>query len=115
MSSTSQEPVLNHVELGGRVSAAPEARTLPSGDVVVSFRLIVPRDAGARRRSKQTVDTIECTAWTAAMRRKILRLTPGTTVQVGGQLRRRFSRSAGGVISRVTVDLDACTSVRLDP
>lgn len=88
---------------------------MPSGDEVVSFRLIVSRDAAARRRSKQTVDTIECTAWTAALRRKVSRLAPGTTVEVSGQLRRRFSRGAGGVISRVTVDLDACSSVRAEP
>lgn len=99
---------VNHVELSGRVSAEPETRTLPSGDQVVSFRLIVQRDAAARRRSKQTVDTIECTAWSAALRRKVTRLQAGAQVQVSGQLRRRFNRGAGGVMSRVTVDIDAC-------
>lgn len=109
MSLSSQTAPVNHVELSGRVSAEPETRVLPSGDQVVSFRLIVPRDAAARRRTRQTVDTIECTAWTAALRRKVSRLAPGATVQVSGQLRRRFSRGAGGVMSRVTVDLEACS------
>ena len=109
MSLTSQNLATNHVELIGRVSAAPEARVLPSGDQIVSFRLIVPRDAAARRRTRQTVDTIECTAWTSALRRKVARLAPGATIQISGQLRRRFSRGAGGVMSRVTVDLDACS------
>lgn len=104
---SSQAPA-NHVELLGRVSAEPESRVLPSGDQIMSFRIIVNRDAAARRRSRQTVDTVECTAWTAALRKKVARLAPGTVVQVGGQLRSRFSRTAGGVISRVTVDLDAC-------
>ena len=109
MSLTSQTPPANHVELSGRVSAEPETRILPSGDQIVSFRLIVPRDAAARKRSRQTVDTIECTAWTAALRRKVARLAPGATVHVTGQLRCRFSRGAVGVVSRVAVDLAACS------
>jgi single-strand DNA-binding protein len=92
----------------GRVSAAPESRVLPSGDEVVSFRLIVARSAAALRRSKQRVDTIECSAWTATMRRTVLRLEPGVEVAVSGELRRRFSRGANGAVSRVTVDLNSC-------
>lgn len=112
MASSSASPTVNHVVLSGRVSAAPETRILPSGDEVVSLRLIVARDAAALRRSKQTVDTIECTAWSGALRRKVSRLAPGATFQVSGQLRRRFSRGSGGVTSRVTVELDACSPVR---
>lgn len=98
----------NQVTLVGRVSAAPESRVLPSGDEVVSFRIIVARNAAALRRSKQRVDTIECSAWTAAVRRVVLRLEPGAEVEVGGELRRRFSRGANGTVSRVTVDLNSC-------
>lgn len=101
-------PVHNQVTLAGRVSASPEAHILPSGDEVVSFRLIVPRSAAARRRSKQPVDTIECAAWTSAMRRAVRRLDAGTQVVVTGELRRRFSRGSAGPISRVTVELDSC-------
>lgn len=110
--SASTSPVINRVELAGRISAAPELRILPSGDEVVSFRLIVARSAAARRRSKQSVDTIECSAWTAALRRKVIRLEPDAVVQVTGELRRRFSRGAGGVVSRVTVDLQTCAPLR---
>jgi single-strand DNA-binding protein len=98
----------NRVTLVGRVSAEPESRVLPSGDEVVSFRLIVARSAAALRRSKQRVDTIECSAWTATMRRTVLRLEPGVEVAVSGELRRRFSRGANGAVSRVTVDLNSC-------
>ena len=98
----------NQVTLAGRVSAAPESRVLPSGDEVVSFRIIVARNAAALRRSKQRVDTIECSAWTAALRRSVLRLEPGAEVKVSGELRRRFSRGAVGTVSRVTVDLNSC-------
>ncbi len=98
----------NQVTLTGRVSASPEAHILPSGDEVVSFRLIVQRSPAARRRSKQPVDTIDCAAWTTAMRRVVRRLEAGTEVVVTGELRRRFSRGATGPISRVTVELDSC-------
>ena len=105
---TAQEPSVNAVRLSGRVSAAPEARMLPSGDEVVSFRLIVPRSPAARRRSKQRVDTIECSAWTARLRRSVRRLAAGDAVTVTGELRRRFTRGAGGPMSWVNVDLDTC-------
>ena len=105
---TAHEPSVNAVRLSGRVSAAPEARMLPSGDEVVSFRLIVPRSPAARRRSKQRVDTIECSAWTARLRRSVRRLAAGDAVTVTGELRRRFTRGAGGPMSWVNVDLDTC-------
>ncbi len=105
---TAQEASVNAVRLSGRVSAAPEARMLPSGDEVVSFRLIVPRSPAARRRSKQRVDTIECSAWTARLRRAVRRLEAGDAVTVTGELRRRFTRGAGGPMSWVNVDLDTC-------
>lgn len=96
----------NAVRLTGRVSAVPDARILPSGDEVVSFRLIVPRSAAALRRSKQRVDTIECTAWPAPLRRRVRKLEPGDIVTVTGALRRRFTRGTGGPTSWVSVDLD---------
>jgi single-strand DNA-binding protein len=99
---------VNAVRLSGRVSAAPEARMLPSGDEVVSFRLVVPRSASARRRSKQRVDTIECSAWTARLRRSVRRLEAGDAVTVTGELRRRFTRGAAGPMSWVNVDLETC-------
>ena len=106
----SQQSV-NLVRLSGRVSAAPEARMLPSGDEVVSFRLIVPRSATARRRSKQRVDTIECSAWTARLRRSVRRLEAGDAVTVTGELRRRFTRGASGPMSWVNVDLATCEPI----
>ena len=102
---------VNEVRLIGRVSAAPETRLLPSGDELVSFRLVVRRSAAARRRSKQVVDTIECTVWRAALRRSVMRLGAGTEVAVTGELRRRFSRTGGGAVSWVSVEVDSCRRV----
>jgi single-strand DNA-binding protein len=106
--TTDISTTMNAVHLSGRVSAAPEARMLPSGDEVVSFRLVVPRSAAARRRSKQLVDTIECSAWAARLRRTVRTLEAGESVTVTGELRRRFSRSARGTMSWVSVDLETC-------
>lgn len=95
----------NHVELRGRVSVDPAERELPSGDTIVQFRLVVPRTGAVLRRSKQKIDVIECTAWSAALRRKALRLIAGDEVAVRGQLRRRFSRGTPGH-SWMVVDLE---------
>lgn len=100
----------NRVELIGRVSAPPVPRTLPSGDEVVSIRVVVDRPASARRRSKQLVDTFDCSAWTARLRSRVARLSPGDVVEVQGTLRRQFSRGAAGPVSRVTVDLTSVTA-----
>ncbi|GAA2069653.1 hypothetical protein GCM10009821_02820 [Aeromicrobium halocynthiae] len=99
----------NEVVLRGRVSADPETRILPSGDVLVTFRLVVQRDARALKGSKQTVDVIECAAWTSRLRQRAARLRPGAEVEVSGALRRRFSRRAGGLTSHVSVELAAVT------
>lgn len=95
----------NEVNLVGRLSSPPEQRQLPSGDVVVSFRLVVPRTRAAQRRTRQRVDTLECSVWTARLRRTALSLTAGDEVAASGELRRTFRRSASGVTSWVTVDV----------
>lgn len=112
---STHEQSVNAVRLSGRVSATPEARMLPSGDEVVSFRLIVPRSPAARRRSKQRVDTIECSAWTARLRRTVRRLDAGDAVTVTGELRRRFTRGASGPMSWVNVDLETCERTPAPP
>lgn len=105
----------NLVRLMGRISADPESKTLPSGDEVLTFRLVVRRSPAARRRSKQVVDTIECSVWSAPLRRKIARWHAGAEVVVEGQLRRRFTRAGAGVTSFVTVEVDSCTRQRGTP
>lgn len=102
---------VNSVSLSGRVSGTPAERQLPSGDLLVSFRIVVPRSAAARRRTKQSVDTVECSAWGARVRRAALRLGDGEEVSVRGELRRSFRRAGVGVTSWVTVDVDQLTRV----
>lgn len=108
-------PARNEVILWGRLSVPAEERTLPSGDTIVTLRVVIPRH-GARRGDgsvpprtrretrKGEVDTIEVVCWTAATRRAALRLSPGALVEVEGALRRRFFGSAGGRQSRYEVE-----------
>lgn len=96
------ESGVNEVRLVGRVSRAPEERVLPSGDVIWTFRVVVPRPAAAGRRP---VDALECAAWSARARRSVASWRPDDVVEVTGSVRRRFFRTAGGAASRVEVEV----------
>lgn len=98
---------VNTVHLVGRVAAAGEPRELPSGDVVVMLRVVVPRPA--RRTNGASVDTIDVACWSARVRRAALRCAVGDHVEVDGALRRRFFRAGGAVASRYEVE---ATTVR---
>ncbi len=55
-----------------------------------------PRPAG-RSRSRQTVDALECAAWSARARRSVAAWAADDVVEVVGSLRRRFFRAGGAV------------------
>jgi single-strand DNA-binding protein len=100
----------NEVPLVGRLPAAPQERELPSGDRVVTWRLVVDRGPGRRPPEgvrATTVDTLECVAWTASLRRTALTLLPDDVVEVQGSLRRRFWRAGTGAASRCEVEAAA--------
>jgi len=94
----------NEVTLVGRLSANAAARTLPSGDVVVSWRVGVQRPPDPKR-ATLAVDTIDCVARTAALGRRALTWLPGDTMEMTGSLRRRFWRGGDGVRSRYEVEV----------
>jgi single-strand DNA-binding protein len=94
----------NEVRLVGKVSGEPDERQLPSGDVVASLRLVVPRGPGEGHGSAR-VDTIDLACWTARTRRSALRLSPGEHVEVAGALRRRFFRAGASTASRYEVEV----------
>lgn len=87
---------------------------LPSGDSVWLFRLVVARDEAAtsRRRSRQTVDTLDCAVWSGRVRRSVTTWRPGDVVEVSGAMRRRFYRTGAGVASRVEVEVSAGKIIR---
>jgi single-strand DNA-binding protein len=98
----------NEVVLAGRVSGEPTVRVLPSGDELVSWRLVVGRENRAvspSGRQLPTVDTIDCVAFKAGVRRTAARWAGGEVIEVRGELRRRFWRGAQGAASRCEVEV----------
>lgn len=119
----------NEVVVIGRVSGAAEQRIMPSGDVLVTMRLVVDRPLVRQadrlgqasqtspttrtpginqtpRPRQPTVDTIDCVAWRADVRRNLLAYATDDVVQLHGSLRRRFWRTgAGAAVSRSEVEV----------
>lgn len=104
-------PYENVIRLCGRVAQDPVRRTLPSGDTLVTMRVIVRRGPAARRRSRVPVDAFECVGWTQRVQRSMTRLRPDDVVEIGGRLRRRFRRVAGAPVSTVEIELTSCRTV----
>ncbi|GAB6987585.1 single-stranded DNA-binding protein [Nocardioides pyridinolyticus] len=102
---------MNQVRLIGRLSQGPEERLLPSGDSVWTFRVVVPRRRSAGR-SRQTVDAIECAAWSGRARRSVSGWAADDVVEVTGELHRRFFRAGGAVASRVEVEMTSGKVIR---
>ena len=108
----------NEVVLVGRVPAAPEERELPSGDLLVTWRVVVGRPPGRRPPEgvrATTVDTLDCVAWSAPTRRAAAALLPDDVVEVSGALRRRFWRAGAGAASRCEVEVSSVRRVSRRP
>lgn len=104
----------NQVVLVGRLAAPPEERTLPSGAVLVVWRVVVdrpPQEAPVGVRPV-TVDTLDCAAWTPEVQEVVQAAEVGDVVRIDGALRRRFWRGAAGLASRYEVEAAAVTVVR---
>lgn len=100
--SSAPDAGVNEVRLVGRLSAVPEGRVLPSGDEIVTFRVVVRRE---RPQGRVVVDALECAAWAVGVRRTALAWRQGDVVEVSGALRRRFFRAGGAPTSRVEIDV----------
>jgi single-strand DNA-binding protein len=98
---------LNQVMLRGRVTSAPEGRTLPSGTAIVAFRVAVGRDkTHMTAGSRQTSDWVDCVAWGPRPKRSVASWQVGDLVEIQGALRRRyFRRDAALPNTRVEVEV----------
>ena len=111
MATVARDPAVvehaNEVRLVGRLSSDPAERELPSGDVVITFRLVVARDQVGRAGESRapTVDTIECAAWTKGAQRSARSCRVGDLLEVNGALRRRFWRAGTTTASRSEVEV----------
>jgi single-strand DNA-binding protein len=102
---------VNEVVLVGRLAAEATGRTLPSGDELLTWRMVVDRPttragtAAAGRGRAVTIDTVDCVAWAAGVRRSVGSWAAGDVIRVEGALRRRFWRArTGGPASRYEVE-----------
>jgi len=105
----------NEVRLVGRLTGEPLLRELPSGDAVLTFRIVVRRPPAPARRSgtrSPTVDTLDCAAWRRDVQRAVGRAAPGDLLEVHGALRRRFWRGPAGPASRSEVEVLRVTRLR---
>jgi len=112
----------NEVVLVGRVSSAPAERALPSGDVLLTWRVVVDRpleptakrsgEEGAAGRRTPTVDALDCVARTAGVRRTVAGWAEGDVVHVEGALRRRFWRGPSGLVSRHEIEIRTARRLR---
>jgi single-strand DNA-binding protein len=105
----------NEVLLVGRVSGEPAERELPSGDLLVTWRVVVDRPVPRRPPPEgvrlATVDTLDCVAWGSGVRRTARTLADGDVVAVEGALRRRFWRAGAGAASKTEVEVLALRRV----
>lgn len=100
------EPPANEVRLRGRLTAEPMVRRLPSGDVIVTFRVSVARSGKTplTAKSRQSADWVDCVSGTARVRRTVTGWSVGDHVVVEGALRRRFYRAQGAGSTRLEVE-----------
>jgi single-strand DNA-binding protein len=80
---------VNVVVLAGRLSDAPELKTMPSGDQVARFRVAIPEEG-------KRLLPLPVSVWDRLPRRACEALVKGDPVLVRGHLIRRFYRDGGG-------------------
>lgn len=102
----------NVVLLRGRLTQDPQARELPSGTPIVALRVSVSRACTAMTKgSAQTVDWMDCSVWTALLRKRVAKWRRGDVVEIHGALRRRHVSAAG--VSRSLVEVEVLAASRL--
>ena len=74
----------NRVSITGRVSSAALSRTMPSGDEMVTWRVVVDRPPS--KGPGPAFDVVDCVAWGARVRRGVLGWSIGDVVAVEGAL-----------------------------
>jgi len=101
---------INEVRLVGRLSADPAELTLPSGDTLWTFRLVVERSGGGSR--GQQLDTLDCAVWGGRVKRSVPSWSQGDVVEVTGAIRRRFYAAGAAKVSRYQVEVEGGRLIR---
>ncbi len=109
--ATSEVAHVNEVRLIGRLSADPAELTLPSGDTLWTFRLVVDRSRGSARPGHQ-LDTLDCAVWGGRVKRSVPSWGAGDLVEVTGAIRRRFYAAGAAKVSRYQVEVSGGRIIR---
>lgn len=109
MTESAQPQAANEVRLVGRLARQVEERTLPSGDVLTIFSIIVDRPKG---RGSARVDTIACVTSRRSVATAAGQWPTGQWVEAEGALRRRFWRSGAGLGSATEVEVHRIRRLR---
>jgi len=102
--ATNETTHVNEVRLVGRLSADPAQLTMPSGDTLWTFRLVVERTGAGERRGQQ-LDTLDCAVWGGRAKRSVPTWSVGDLVEVTGAIRRRFYAAGSAKVSRYQVEV----------
>lgn len=102
---------VNEVHLVGRLSAHPEELSMPSGDTLWTFRLVVERDRATARPGQQ-LDTLDCAVWGGRVKRSVPTWAAGDLVEVTGAIRRRFYAAGPAKVSRYQVEVTGGRVIR---
>lgn len=106
---------LNTVTLRGRITAAPTLRELPSGDPLVTFRLVVTRPRDRAPDSRRRSDWFDCAVWGGRVLPACQAWEIDDVVEVRGALRRRHFRTGETAQSRVEVAVATGRRLRRAP
>jgi single-strand DNA-binding protein len=101
----------NEVIVAGRLSKSALPKELPSGDEIMTWRLIVDRPDG----TAGGFDVVECKAFSARVRRQAQAWVPGEVIEVTGALRRRYWRGPGGLRSACEVEVSLASRLTRAP
>jgi single-strand DNA-binding protein len=100
----------NEVLLVGRLSAAPEDHTLPSGDTVTKWRIIVRRRRRQRRGGTLT-DSVPCVTFSPETADVVRGLKPRDYLQVTGSFRCRVFGPTGAKVWKYEVEVTSAKPV----
>ncbi|MFC5820405.1 single-stranded DNA-binding protein [Nonomuraea harbinensis] len=103
----------NEVLLVGRLSAAVEERSLPSGDTMTKWRLLVRRRR--HRRDGMVTDSIPCVSFNQEVADVLRTLRPRDAMEVTGAFRCRVFGPASGKVWAYEVEVATVRVIEADP
>lgn len=111
MKTLQEIPGMNEVHLIGKLGQHVFTKEMPSGDVITTFTVIVPRSTRPRI-GNQKVDSLACQTLKSAIRTKVESWPAGTWVEIHGELRRRFWQSGKGLGSATEIEVRTLIRMR---